>query len=84
MPTLSTVKECTEIGFYFISIIAVIASAWTYRRNSSRERSQWLYELYMRFWDEESLQKMRLHIDRGGLSFIKTEDAGLMPPWITT
>jgi len=79
MPAISTVKECFEIAFYGVSIAAVIASAWTYRRNSSRERSQWLYELYMRFWDEESLQKMRLHIDGGNLSFVRNEDPGLMP-----
>jgi len=79
MNLLATVKECAEITFYCASIAAVVASAWTYRQNSSRERSQWLYELYKRFWDEESLQKMRLHIDASGSSFVRREDPALMP-----
>lgn len=74
MHKLSVIKDCFEIAFYFVSSLAVFFSAWTYRRNSSRERSQWIYELYKRFWDDETLQQIRLHLDWGGTSCLNVND----------
>ncbi len=80
MPDPGHLKDWAEVALYIVSIAAVLASAWTYRRNSARERSQWLYDLYQRFWDQQSLQEMRIHIDKGNLSFIQIEEPIFMPP----
>jgi hypothetical protein len=74
VPHLSTIKDWSQIAFYVVSFFAVIFSVWTYRRNSSRERSQWIYELYKRFWDDETLQQIRLHLDWGGTSCLNVND----------
>jgi hypothetical protein len=53
---------------------AAIFSVWQYRRNSRRERTRWIYDLYRRFWEQPALRKMRERIDWGDTAFLETED----------
>jgi hypothetical protein len=74
MNWLSLVKDVAQVGAYLAGILAAIFSVWQYRRNSRRERTRWIYDLYRRFWEQPSLRKMRERIDWGDTSFLEEED----------
>lgn len=47
-------QSFAEILFYAVGIAAAGFSALEYRRNSKRERTRWLFELYQRFYGDKS------------------------------
>lgn len=70
----SILKDGAQIGAYLAGMGAAMFSVWQYRRNSKRERTRWTYDLYRRFWDQQSLRKMRERIDWGDTEFLDTDD----------
>ncbi len=70
----SIVKDVAQVGAYLAGILAAHFSVWQYRRNSRRERTRWIYDLYRRFWEQPSLRKMRERIDWGDTAFLAQED----------
>lgn len=76
---MQQLKECLEIAAYAVAILAAIGSFFQYRRNSARERTRWLFELYQRFYEHSDLKKMRVKIDWGETAFVKKgEDKELL------
>lgn len=76
---MDTFKDCLEIVTYFVGIAVAGGSLWTYRRNSARERTRWLFELYQRFYEQAALRDMRVRIDWGDTAFVQEEkDASLL------
>ncbi len=47
-------RAAAEILFYAVGVAAAGLSALEYRKNSRRERTQWLFELYQRFYGDKS------------------------------
>jgi hypothetical protein len=70
----SVVRDVAQIGAYLAGILAALFSVWQYRRNSRRERTRWIYDLYRRFWEQPSLRKMRERIDWRDTAFLEDED----------
>jgi hypothetical protein len=68
LPT--TLDQWLQGATYVIAIVAALGSLWQYRRNSKRERTRWLFELYQRFYDQNNLKAMRVRIDGGDTQFI--------------
>ncbi len=58
---------------YFIGMVAALLSWYQYAKNSRRERSRWLFDLYQRFYGDPSLKKMASLIDWGETSFLRDE-----------
>ena len=71
-------KEWLEIATYGIAILAALGSLWQYRRNSARERTRWLFELYQRFYEQKTLRAMRVRIDCGDTRFVDGDDLNLL------
>ena len=69
----TVIKECLEIAAYIIAILAAVGSVWQYRRNSLRERSRWLFELYQRFYEQKTLKAMRIRLDSHDTKFVTEE-----------
>jgi hypothetical protein len=74
----SLLKDAAQIGAYLAGILAALFSVWQYRRNSRRERTRWIYDLYRRFWEQPSLRKMRERIDWGDTAFLEEEDKDVL------
>jgi hypothetical protein len=68
LPT--TLNQWLQGATYAIAILAALSSLWQYRRNSKRERTRWLFELYQKFYEQKNLKAMRVRIDRGDTKFI--------------
>jgi hypothetical protein len=66
----ATLDQWLQGATYVIAILAALGSLWQYRRNSKRERTRWLFELYQRFYDQNNLKAMRVRIDGGDTKFI--------------
>lgn len=74
MDCVPALKDATQIGAYLAGIGAAVFSVMQYRRNSKRERTRWIYDLYRRFWELQALRKMRERIDWGDIAFLESED----------
>ncbi|MGH9789570.1 MAG: hypothetical protein ACRD5W_00045 [Candidatus Acidiferrales bacterium] len=75
---MDTFKDFLQIVTYVVAIFAAGASWWQYRRNSARERTRWLFELYQRLYEHPALKDMRVRIDWGDTAFVQEEkDASL-------
>lgn len=71
---MSTIlKESLAGGFYLAGIVAALSSYFLYRRNSTRERMKWLFDLYKRFYNEEKFQDMSTKIEAGDTKFIEQD-----------
>ena len=66
----TTLNQWLQGATYVIAILAALGSLWQYRRNSKRERTRWIFELYQRFYEQKNLKAMRVRIDRGDTAFI--------------
>jgi hypothetical protein len=64
-------KDWLQAGTYLAAIAAAIISIWQYRRNSGRERTRWLFELYQRFYGQPALRAMRMRLDLGETEFLR-------------
>lgn len=62
-------KDTLQIVAYFVAIFTAGFSLWQYRRNSARERTRWLFELYQRFYEQPMLRTMRIRIDEHNTEF---------------
>ncbi len=71
--TLATLRDCLQAVVYATAILAAIGSLWQYRRNSRRERTRWLFDLYQRFWEQKTLRGMRIRVDVGDTGFVKED-----------
>jgi hypothetical protein len=58
-------KDWLQALTYLAAIVAAILSIWQYRRNSTRERTRWLFELYQRYYGQPVLRAMRIRLDQG-------------------
>jgi hypothetical protein len=67
-------KTYLETLAYAVAILAAGGSAWQYRRNSARERTRWLFDLYQRFYDRSEFKALRVRLDSGDTRFIETGD----------
>ena len=68
MEILNSIKDLVaknpmENIFYLISIIAIIFSILTYRRNSKLERAKWLNSLYEKFYEKNQYKNIRQIIE---------------------
>lgn len=59
---------------YAVAIVAAAGSLWQYRRNSGRERTRWLFDLYQRFYDREEFKAVRVRLDAGDTKFVEAGD----------
>jgi hypothetical protein len=71
LPT--TLVQWLQCATYVIAILAASGSLWQYQRNSKRERTRWLFELYQRFYEQKNLKAIRVRVDRGDTKFIAEE-----------
>jgi len=67
------IKDWIEIAAYVVAILAALASYLQYRRNSIRERTRWLFELYQRFYEQKTLKAMRIRLDSHDTQFVSEE-----------
>jgi len=67
------IKDWIEIAAYGVAILAALASYLQYRRNSIRERTRWLFELYQRFYEQKTLRAMRIRLDDHDTKFVSEE-----------
>jgi len=49
--------------FYVVSVLGIILTICTYRRNSKLERTKWLYSLYEKFYEQQQYKDIRRIID---------------------
>jgi hypothetical protein len=63
-----------ETAAYAVAIPAAAGSWWQFRRNSARERTRWLFDLYQRFYDRPEFKTLRVRLDAGDSQFIQTAD----------
>jgi hypothetical protein len=75
---MQSLKDWLEVAAYVVAILAAGGSWWQYRRNSARERTRWLFELYQRFYGSPGLQDMFSRIDWAETSFIEQEKPKLL------
>ncbi len=68
-----SLKEWVQVAAYVAAILAALGSWWQYNKNSKRERSRWLFELYQRFYSDSRLKDMSARIDWGDTSFAREE-----------
>jgi hypothetical protein len=71
---LSLAKEWMQPAFYFVAVVATIGSAWTYYRNSRRERAKWLFDLFQHFYEGDEHKQIRKLIESGETQFAIKED----------
>lgn len=71
-------KDLVEVGAYAAAILAALGSWWQFRRNSSRERTRWLFELYQRFYESREFKELRMRLDAGDIQFVPHGDAKLL------
>lgn len=57
------VKGPLESIFYLVSVIAIIFSILTYRRNSQLERAKWLNSLHEKFYEKDQYKSIRQIIE---------------------
>ena len=57
------VKGPLESIFYSVSVIAIIFSILTYRRNSQLERAKWLNSLHEKFYEKDQYKNIRQIIE---------------------
>lgn len=69
-PVIDEVKTVSEAAFYSVGVFAAGFSAWTFRRNSRRERTRWLFDLYQRFYEKPDLQAIWRQVDEEDTSFL--------------
>jgi len=67
-------KDWLQASTYVAAILAAILSVWQYHRNSARERTKWLFELYQRFYGQPELREMRVLLDQGKTEFVRGGD----------
>jgi len=76
---LSIVKEWAQPAFYLVAVLATIGSAWTYYRNSRRERARWLFDLFQHFYEGDEHKQIRKLIEAGATQFaVKENDDELL------
>lgn len=76
---MDTFKNWLEVAIYVVAIVAAGGSWWQFRRNSARERTRWLFELYQRFYEHAALRDMRVRVDWGDTAFVREDkDTGLL------
>ena len=63
-------KLAIEASFYAVGIVAAGGSAWSYWRNSNRERARWLFELYQCFYEKADLKPIWRRIDKKDFGFL--------------
>lgn len=59
----ASVNEWGQLVTYIIAILAAGFSVCQYYRNSKRERTRWLFDLYQRFYGQADLKGMRVRLD---------------------
>lgn len=57
--------EISELLATFIAFLGGIVTVYTYWKNSSLKRAEWLYELYEKYYEAKYYKEMRLMIDYG-------------------
>ncbi len=67
-------KYWVETAAYTVAIFAAAGSWWQFRRNSARERTRWLFDLYQRFYDRPEFKALRVRLDAGDTRFIGSTD----------
>jgi len=72
---IQALKDWGQVAAYVVGIGAAALSYRQYRKNSARQRTLWIYDLYRRLWDQPSLRSMRLRIDNGDLPSLDALDA---------
>ena len=76
---IESMKTTAEFLLAVVGILAAAVAGWTYWKNSKRERTRWLFELYQRFYEREELKPMRARIESGETGFAKEEkDSALL------
>lgn len=74
-----TVKDWAELCAYVATILAALFAVPSYLRNSRRDRTKWLHDLYDRFYGNSDLREVRVKVDDGDTEFARNEtDLGLM------
>ena len=66
------VNSCAETVFYAVSVGAILFGYLQYRRNSTRERAQWVFDLYQRFYERPEMTSVRARIDWEDTAFLDT------------
>ena len=75
LPKLEDVSTAFEALFYLVGSAMALLTALEYRRNSKRHRTQWLFELYQRFYGVGSdIKKSWSRMDERGLDPAKSDD----------
>ncbi len=67
------IKDWIQTVSYGVGAIVALWSLRQYFRNSARERTRWLFDLYHRFYEDAALKQMRSRIDWGETSFVREE-----------
>lgn len=67
-------KDGLQAATYLVAIFAAALSWLQYRKNSARERTRWLFDLYERFYGQQTLRDMRIRLDTGRLEFLDSDD----------
>lgn len=70
----SNANDWGALVAYSIGAMAAVASVWNYYKNSQRERTRWLFEMYQRFYGQASFAQMRDLIERHKTEFIGADD----------
>lgn len=60
---MSDWKDIAEAIYYVAATIAVLAAAWTYRRNSRLEQAQWASTFYEKFYESDRFKRVRNLLD---------------------
>jgi hypothetical protein len=60
---MSDWKDIAEAIYYVAATIAVLAAAWTYRRNSRLEQAQWVSTFYEKFYESDRYKRVRNLLD---------------------
>lgn len=67
------IKDWIEMAAYGVAILAALGSFLQYHRNSIRERTRWLFELYQRLYEQKTLRTMRIRLDSHDTKFVSEE-----------
>ena len=64
-------KDGLQAATYLVAIFAAALSWLQYKKNSARERTRWLFDLYERFYGRPALRAMRIRLDLGETDFLR-------------
>jgi hypothetical protein len=70
---MESLKDVLQVLAYGVAVFTAWFSVRQYLRNSARERTRWLFELYQRFYEQSALKSMRIRIDDHDTEFVVEE-----------